>query len=647
MANRLHIWQNTIRVNNATDGHQFHPEVVGLSNGNILVVWADANDETAPSAGYDIMGQIYDPLGQPVGAAIQLNDGYGSNRSEYSPQIAATADGGFVVSYDYYSSDQYDHLYRRFDADGMAAGQQGYVVDDAAGGTTYTDFDTVHRPDGSSVVTYRRDAGTDEDLVARIIGADGSVSGEIQIRYDQDPSGNTQGDPDNPVSAVLADGRVVVAFMEEDNNVYGVEYSVLNTDGTVSMQGNVDYVPGVRQSDADVAALADGGFVITWLEENIVKAQILNSDLTKRGETVDIAPGDDVKADPQVVMLKDGGFAVGWIDRTDKELSVKIFDADGVQIGPKQDIPFVGFDARELDMGTSADGRILVTWRSYTNENYDDSDVLMTVLDPRLGVIEVTDGTPTTASPLGSDIWGSAADDTFFGLDGNDDFDGRGGDDSLFGGRGDDEIGGGHGADVIEGGRGRDELSGGRGSDRVEGGSAADKIWGNAGHDRLDGDGGHDKIWGGSGRDLIRGGDGADVIWGNGGADKLRGNAGNDIIIGGTGRDLMLGDRGADTFVFSDVRHSGTTAETRDVILDFQHGRDVIDLRGIDADTTRSGNQAFEFIGTDRFDDEGQLRARVANGDIYLQADRDGDGRADFEIKLESPGVIDSFDFLL
>jgi serralysin len=52
---------------------------------------------------------------------------------------------------------------------------------------------------------------------------------------------------------------------------------------------------------------------------------------------------------------------------------------------------------------------------------------------------------------------------------------------------------------------------------------------------------------------------------------------------------------------------------------------DWIDLSAIDANTAISGNQAFDFIGSDAFTAAGQLR--LSNGILY--ADTNGDKAAD------------------
>jgi hypothetical protein len=92
----------------------------------------------------------------------------------------------------------------------------------------------------------------------------------------------------------------------------------------------------------------------------------------------------------------------------------------------------------------------------------------------------------------------------------------------------------------------------------------------------------------------------------------------------------------------------------RDVVQDFQSGRDLIDLRGIDANELRGGNQKFTWSCMDgpfSYQDEvlsaaftgkaGQLRYDRG----ILSGDTDGDRIADFQIKIV--GRFSSDDLLL
>ncbi|THD85776.1 hypothetical protein E7811_08850 [Aliigemmobacter aestuarii] len=121
---------------------------------------------------------------------------------------------------------------------------------------------------------------------------------------------------------------------------------------------------------------------------------------------------------------------------------------------------------------------------------------------------------------------------------------------------------------IIDGAR-ASRIVTGADNDWIDGGANADRIHAGSGNDVVLGGRGADTIGGDAGRDLVRGGDGRDVVRGGAGADTVDGGAGNDRLVGGTGRD---------TFVFAEDYG-------RDRIVDFQNGRDRIDVSGTDVDS--------------------------------------------------------------
>jgi len=124
-----------------------------------------------------------------------------------------------------------------------------------------------------------------------------------------------------------------------------------------------------------------------------------------------------------------------------------------------------------------------------------------------------------------------------------------------------------------------------------------------------------------SGNDAIFGKKGFDSIKGGAGDDWIDGGSGNDTIVGGMGQDVLIGRSGKDRFIFRAAIES--TAAAPDSIVDFQTGLDKIDLRGFRA----------HFInGTDFSGTAGELR--FDNTQQQLEADFDGNGVADFAIKL-------------
>lgn len=160
---------------------------------------------------------------------------------------------------------------------------------------------------------------------------------------------------------------------------------------------------------------------------------------------------------------------------------------------------------------------------------------------------------------------------------------------------------------------------------------------------------GDDKLSGGKYSDILLGYDGNDKLYGNAGNDKLNGGAGADKLVGGAGRDNLFGGAGADTFVFTKISDSTVAGSGRDTIYDFVGASgDCIDLTAIDANTKVAGDQAFSFIGTAGFSGKAsELRYdQKATGD-YIYGDVNGDGQADFSIRLDDAMTLTKDYFLL
>lgn len=151
---------------------------------------------------------------------------------------------------------------------------------------------------------------------------------------------------------------------------------------------------------------------------------------------------------------------------------------------------------------------------------------------------------------------------------------------------------------------------------------------------------GRDEFFGSDFDDVIEGGLEADYIASFGGRDKLAGGGGNDTLSGGLGKDRLSGGDGKDTFVFTDPAES-TAGRQRDVIEGFKHRRDTIDLSAIDTRSDARGDQPFGWIDEEEFSGHaGQLRF---SGKV-LQADLDGDAKADFEVRVT--GTLSPIDFI-
>jgi len=187
-------------------------------------------------------------------------------------------------------------------------------------------------------------------------------------------------------------------------------------------------------------------------------------------------------------------------------------------------------------------------------------------------------------------------------------------------------------------------LHGCGGDDELYGLGGSDRLYGENGDDYLRGGAGSDVVLGSDGSDRLLGDDGADALYGGAGDDRLYGGAGKDLLRGDAGRDVMSGGAGYDGFVFTSVSNSRPTA--RDTITDFAHG-DKIGLSLIDANTRSAGNQAFHLVSS--FTGvAGELTADQISGGFLVRADVNGDGRADFAIRVKSAlPVLHGYDFVL
>ncbi|HEX6011962.1 MAG TPA: hypothetical protein VFY87_09225, partial [Geminicoccaceae bacterium] len=102
----------------------------------------------------------------------------------------------------------------------------------------------------------------------------------------------------------------------------------------------------------------------------------------------------------------------------------------------------------------------------------------------------------------------------------------------------------------------------------------------------------------------------------------------------------------ADMFVFRAPGHSAP--DEQDLILDFSRRQgDRIDLRGLDGDPTKDGDQPLAFIGRDGFCDPGEVRYTDEPGHTVVEVNLDRDGGAELVFRLDRDLDLHTGDFLL
>ena len=231
-------------------------------------------------------------------------------------------------------------------------------------------------------------------------------------------------------------------------------------------------------------------------------------------------------------------------------------------------------------------------------------------------------------------------------------------------------------------------------NDTLTGTAAANTLNGQAGHDLLKGLGGADTLNGGDGGDFLEGGAGNDKLNGNAGIDianyadlatavtvDLRGDAAADKdtakrgtetdtltgiegaigsqrqrpLLGRQRRQLVPGRRrqghlhrrgGRDLYDYN-LASATPVGASRDVITDFDHLTDDIDLMGIDANSTVAGNQAFRWVGTAALTGAGEVGYFTSGGNTIIRMSTDADAASEAEIQLTGIKTLQrALDFL-
>ncbi|MEQ8655646.1 MAG: calcium-binding protein [Kiloniellales bacterium] len=608
MAREPHLWQSLGRVNKSQTGtsgnDQTDAQVVGLANGNMLVVYTDDTNSVDSANGTDVIGQLYGPEGKPIGDNFQLNT-LRSAHDEGNAEVAALSDGGFVVVYEDVDSFGTTLIWERFD-DAGAMQDRGVLQADPGGSDLVSNPQVAVFDDDSFVVTYTRTTAGNSDVRARVVSDTGTVGSEFTIRADPD-------DPRDAAVAVLSNGNLVSAYVEDDSGEAKLEYAIYSSAGALVRNANI-VSTGSANETPQVVALETSGFAVVWSDrsdptDGNIFGRVFNNSGTDLAGQITIQDSSADATDPTVAALKDGGFAVVYTDKDKDALIAQSFDSLGTTQGGATLIETAPPSPEASDIGVLSDGRFLAAWEAFDGGS-SGFDITAEIWDPRDFSFAGTSGNDVlTARRTGSStINGMSGDDTILGTSRFSRLYGGEGADSVFGrsgtdvirdedGLSNDRLDGGSGNDTVDmrrntgldtlvvvdlsagfatvfGGSGdlifgvenllvggEASLLGTSGNNRLSSGASADGnyIAGRSGDDTLFGYGGVDSFYGGAGQDTLSdfgnsddrfdGGEGDDFLDLGDGDDTGHGAAANDVIVGESGADTLFGGGGGDTIL--------------------------------------------------------------------------------------------------
>jgi Ca2+-binding RTX toxin-like protein len=561
---------------------RIHTEIVALANGNTIVGWTDSN-----VGGNGTFNQIQLKLLDPAGNVV-LSPTIGPSLTN-NPEIAATADGGFLVAY--VVQQQQPPLppavfVLRYDSAGMRigdpipvnAGTEPVVAVLASGAFA------VAYNDGTNIGVKRYDA------TGTLLGSATANSG----------AGT---ELENPTITALADGGFVVTWEDDTgstSDLYGRKFDAagapVGSDFTITLD--------LAVSGAEVAPLASGGFVVAWIAGADVKAQLFDAAGAEDGGEFDLATSlTGGQSTPHVAAYPGGGFVAVWLDSNGgNTILARVFDDDGVPMTGAFVVNSAQPGSETIpEVAVRPDGSLEFVWALSGFE---------TVIRVRTFVPGTATG-DVTGTALNDLLTGDADANTLSGLAGVDRLEGGEGNDVLIGGPGQDALVGGGGIDtatyaaspgavgvdlslqtgssndaqgdtlsgvenlvgsafndVLVGDGGVNSLDGGGGDDTLEGRLGADALIGGAGTDTASyadsigtvfvnmtlGQGFNNSAHGDTydGIENVIGSNFNDVLIGAEGVNRLDGAGGNDILVGALGADVLIGGNGIDTVNYQD-----------------------------------------------------------------------------------------------
>jgi Ca2+-binding RTX toxin-like protein len=325
-------------------GDQQNASITQLTSGQFVLTWATAPDIEGTFS-IIVEAQLFDIAGIPVAQKFRVDTA--GNGLAGEPVVTSLANGGFIVIWTSYDSTQDGSgealKAQIFDSSGSIVGGEFLVNTDTIGGQTSAAVTSLQS--GGFVVTWQTsnfDGIAARAIKAQIFNDTGSkVGGEFFVNA-------TATDFPfiflNPSICELADGRFVITWISGD---------IFNSDQAGTVYGQI-FDPGgqkegsefIVNSEAatligkvDVAALENGGFVVSWMGgtgadgTRPLKAQIYDGSGGRIGSIIDVNEGGPgFLSDLSLTSLSNGGFLASWIDGGGA-VKTQIFDALGQKQG--------------------------------------------------------------------------------------------------------------------------------------------------------------------------------------------------------------------------------------------------------------------------------------------------------------------------
>ncbi|MDH3522856.1 MAG: hypothetical protein OES32_04655 [Acidobacteriota bacterium] len=284
----------------------------------------------------------------PPAAGFEFQANTNTTGAQTAPDVAARADGSFVVVWesDVSSGDDSDGTsvqVRRFAADGAPLDPAEVQVNTFTTGPQRAAA-VGARPDGSFVVSWASGAVGSEDILARRFAADGTPLDPADFIANT----YTSSSQSRPEVSVDAAGNFVLTWsslgsLGNDGDGESIQARRYAADGTPldATEFQVNTVTASNQFDPHVAFTPGGDFVVVWSTDTAVRGRRFAAD----GTPLDASDFDASTAgvftfSSSVDTTSDDGFVVAWGSFAggpeDPEIEARRFAADATPLDPTE-----------------------------------------------------------------------------------------------------------------------------------------------------------------------------------------------------------------------------------------------------------------------------------------------------------------------
>ena len=387
-------------VNTAGSSDQNEQTITGLANGGFVVTW-QTDDASQDGSGSAIKAQVFSAAGVKQGSEFLVNSAnYGY---QVSPTITGLANGGFVVTWRTYDPAQNgsgDAIKAQiFTASGAKQGGEFLVNTAGSGDLEYPTITGL--ANGDFVVTWQTyDPAQDRSgyaIKAQVFSASGvKQGGEFLV--------NTANSSYRSIPTItgLANGDFVVTWTTsdyaQDRSLWAIKAQVFTAAGV--KQGAeflVNTAGSGHEYPPTITSLANGGFVVTWYtwaaqdgSGDAIKAQVFDAAGVKQGgEFLVNTAGSGDQYSPTITALANGGFVVTWMtydtaqDGSGSAIKAQVFDAAGVKQGAEFLVNTAGSGSQYFPTITAlANGGFSVAWT--TGDPAQDGSVWGTAIKARV-----------------------------------------------------------------------------------------------------------------------------------------------------------------------------------------------------------------------------------------------------------------------